>query len=116
MDGCIFCKIVKGEVPSERVLENEDFVVIKDANPKVDGHSLVITKEHYGDFAGMPRDLFEGFLETARVAAVKLGAESFNLVLNNGKAAGQVVSHVHLHVLPREEGSGPVEGNHLTLG
>ena len=106
MEDCVFCKIVKGEIPSEMVLENEDFFVIKDISPKVAGHSLVISKEHYDDFVSMPRDLFEGMLETARVAVAKLGAKNFNLVLNNGKDAGQVVGHLHLHVLPRVEGDG----------
>lgn len=103
---CIFCKIVAWEIPAERVLEGEDFIVIKDANPKVEGHLLVIPREHYESFMDMPKSLYEGMLETAKFALAKLEAKDFNLVLNNGKIAGQVVPHVHLHVLPRREGDG----------
>ena len=99
----MFCKIVAGEMPSEKVLENDDFVVIKDVNPKVEGHSLIILKEHCETFMDMPTELYGKFLETAKEAAGKLGAENFNLVVNNGKVAGQLVSHAHMHILPRKE-------------
>lgn len=105
-DGCVFCKIVGGEIPSEKLLENDDFIVIKDVNPKVDGHSLVISKKHYENFLDMSSSLYDKFLETAKEAVKKLGAKDFNLILNNGKIAGQLVPHVHLHILPRKEGDG----------
>ena len=105
-EGCIFCKIVGGDIPAERVLENDDFIVIRDANPKVDGHSLVISKKHYDTFFDMPKELYSGMLETAKEFVEKLGVDNFNLVVNNGKFAGQLVSHVHLHILPRSEGDG----------
>jgi len=104
VDDCIFCKIVKGDIPSEKVLENEDFIVIRDVNPKVEGHSLVISKEHYENFLDMPSSLYSGMLAIAKEAVEKLGAKDFNLVMNNGKVAGQLVPHVHLHILPRREG------------
>jgi len=110
MKDCIFCKIAKGEIPSEKVLENENFIVIKDANPKVAGHSLVISKKHYKTLLDMPASLFGEFLETAKQAALKLidetKAEGFNLMMNNYKVAGQIVPHVHLHILPRKKGDG----------
>ena len=106
VDDCIFCKIVRGEIPSEIFLENDDFIVIKDVNPKVEGHSLVISKKHYETFLDMPSGLYEKFLETVKEVVEKLDVKDFNLVLNNGKVAGQLVSHVHLHILPRKEGDG----------
>ena len=112
---CIFCKIVAGEIPCDKVFENEDFIVIKDANPKVEGHSLVISKKHYETFLDMPSGLYEKFLSSVKDAVDKLGVKNFNLVLNNGEVAGQLVSHLHLHILPRKKGDTPVEGNHLTL-
>jgi len=115
MEDCIFCKIVAGEIPCHKVWEDDDFIVIKDANPKVDGHSLVIPKEHYDTFMDMSSLLCEKFLGTVKEAVEKLDVRDFNLVLNNGKVAGQLVPHVHLHILPRKEGDGPVEGNHLIL-
>jgi len=112
---CIFCRIVKGEIPAEKILEAEDFIVIRDANPKVVGHSLVIPKGHYETFLDLPSGLYSRLLVVVKSVVEKLGAKDFNLVLNNGEFAGQVVPHFHLHILPRREGDSPVEGNHLTL-
>jgi len=107
MEDCIFCKIIKGEIESEKVLENEDFIVIRDVNPKVEGHSLVISREHYETFLDMPKGLYGKFLETVKDAVNKLlaetGSEGYNLVMNNKKIAGQLVPHVHLHILPRKK-------------
>jgi len=106
MDDCVFCKIVAGEIPCEKVAESEDFIVIKDANPKVEGHLLVIPREHYEDFLSLPSGLYSGMLEMVKDVVGKLGVKDFNLVVNNGKLAGQLVSHFHLHILPRKEGDG----------
>jgi histidine triad (HIT) family protein len=110
MEECIFCKIAKGEIPIEKILETERFVVFKDSNPKVPGHSLVIPKEHYKTLLDIPDSLMGEFLETAKEAAFKLiketGAEGFNLIMNNYEVAGQVVPHAHLHILPRKKNDG----------
>ena len=110
MEDCIFCKIVAGEIPSEKLMENEDFILIKDVNPKVEGHSLVIPKKHFETFLDMPSELYEGFLKTASESIGKLlsetNSEGYNLIMNNKKLAGQLVPHVHLHILPRKEGDG----------
>jgi len=105
-DGCVFCKIVNGDISSEKVFENENFIVIKDVNPKVEGHLLVIPKKHYDNFLELSSGMYEKFLGTVKDAVEKLGVKDFNLVVNNGKDAGQVVGHLHLHVLPRREGDG----------
>ncbi len=106
MEECIFCKIIRGEIPCERILETENFITIKDANPKVANHSLIISRKHYETFLDMSSELYEEFLETAKKTAEKLSVKDFNLVVNNGRVAGQLISHVHLHVLPRREGDG----------
>jgi len=106
MDECIFCKIAKGEVPRDLVLENEDFVVIRDVNPVVEGHMLVISKRHFENFVQMDSGLDSGLLKSVREVVVQEGLENFNLVVNNGKVAGQIVEHFHLHILPRKEGDG----------
>ncbi len=110
MDDCIFCKIVAGEIPSEKVLESENFIVVKDAFPKLNGHSLVISKKHYDSFLDMPSELYEELLKTSKEATLKIvkevGAEGFNLVVNNGRVAGQIVPHVHWHILPRKKDDG----------
>jgi histidine triad (HIT) family protein len=110
MDDCIFCKIVNGEVPSEKILETENFIVIKDVNPKTEGHSLIIPKEHYKNLLDIPAYLNKEMLETAKNVSLKLMEETsskgFNLMMNNNPVAGQVVMHAHLHILPRKEGDG----------
>ncbi|MBT3398325.1 HIT family protein [archaeon] len=106
MEECIFCKIAMGETSSEKVFESDDFIVIKDANPKVEGHLLVIPKKHYRDFLDMPPELYEKLLMTARETVDKIGVKEFNLIMNNGKFAGQVIDHAHLHILPRKEDDG----------
>ncbi len=102
---CVFCKIAGGEIPSTTLYEDEDFRVILDLGPATRGHALLLPKEHY-------RDLFELDDETAAKVLVKakriagrmkkaLGADGFNLVQNNGEAAGQTVFHFHMHLIPR---------------
>ena len=108
MENCIFCKIVRGEIPSERLFESENFIVIRDISPKTAGHSLVIPKEHYKTILDIPSYLNKEFLESVKSVSLKLmdenSSKGFNLVMNNGEIAGQVVMHAHLHILPRKEG------------
>jgi len=106
MEDCVFCKIVKGELPSEKVLENNDFIVIKPLNPEVEGHSLIIPKEHYKTFSDIPQELYKEFLKTTKETINKLEIESYNLVINSGKDSGREIPHVHMHVLPRKKGDG----------
>lgn len=106
MEDCIFCKIVRGEIPCDKILEDENFIVIKDINPKVTNHSLVISREHYEKFSDIPSELYKKLLDTVKKATEKLEVNDFNLVVNNGKSAGQLISHAHLHILPRKEGDG----------
>ena len=103
---CVFCKIVRGEISSEKILENEDFIVIKDVNPKIEGHSLIIPKEHYETILDLPPSLYKKFLGTTKEAIDKLRATNSNLVINNGRFAGQLIPHIHLHILPRKKGDG----------
>jgi histidine triad (HIT) family protein len=104
MIDCVFCKIVNGDLPSDKVFENEDFIVIKDVNPKVEGHLLVISKTHYESFLDLPEGLYSKFLKVVKEVVMELKMDNFNLVVNNGGVAGQLVPHVHLHILPRKEG------------
>jgi len=103
---CVFCKIVAGQIPSEKVFENENFIVIRDVSPQVEGHLLVIPKMHVGNFMELDEGMYEGFLRTVADVARQEGLENFNLVVNEGRVAGQIVEHLHLHILPRVEGDG----------
>ena len=106
-EDCIFCKIARGEIKSEKILETDNFFAIKDINPKTKGHSLVISKKHYPTLLDVPSSMLGEFLETGKQIALKLlkeeKAEGFNLVINTYRVAGQLVPHVHLHILPRKK-------------
>ena len=108
MDDCVFCKIAKGEIPSERIYENDNFFSVPDANPVVDGHTLVISKKHFKTFLDMPDSLGPELSDCIKKTALKLvekyNAEGFNIVNNINEVAGQVVKHIHFHILPRKKG------------
>ena len=106
MDDCVFCKIVKGEISCEKVLERDNFIVIKDVNPKVEGHLLVISNDHYENFVDLPSGLYDDLLKGVKEVVEEMGFENFNLVVNNGKFSGQIIPHFHLHILPRSDGDG----------
>ncbi len=126
MENCVFCKIVAGvlsghdsspirddptgpgesEISSDVVFESGDFIVIRDVNPKVKGHMLVIPKRHVGSFMELESEMYKEFLGTVRDVVKQEGLKDFNLVVNEGSVAGQVVDHLHLHILPRVEGDG----------
>ncbi|HKL23624.1 MAG TPA: HIT family protein [Candidatus Nanoarchaeia archaeon] len=110
MEECIFCKIVGGEVSSKKVFENELFLAFFDANPKVEGHSLIIPKKHFENILDFDPLLGEELIyfvkKVFEILKKDFGAEGFNIVQNNFKPAGQVVNHLHFHILPRKIGDG----------
>ncbi|MFH0833298.1 MAG: HIT family protein [archaeon] len=106
MEDCVFCKIVAGEIPCHKICESEDFVVIEDVSPKVEGHLLVVSKKHCDNFLSLSSELYGEMLVLVKDVVKKLELKDFNLVLNNGKLAGQVIFHFHLHILPRRINDG----------
>lgn len=102
---CVFCKIVAGEIPTYKVYEDEAFLAFLDANPANAGHTLVIPKQHISVLPQMPDKLAAsiGVLITKLSAIIfeATGAEGINILQNNGQVAGQVVPHVHFHIIPR---------------
>ena len=96
---CIFCKIIKGEIPSKFIKENEYCVVFKDLNPKSDVHLLVVPKKHLKDITEIDNDLMGKVLDTIKEVAKENNLESFRIVNNCGENAGQSVFHLHFHVL-----------------
>ena len=105
MSDCIFCKLANGEISTRTVYEDDKFRVIMDAAPATRGHSLILPKAHYANIYEMPEDLAADAMRLAKKMAAhmteKLGCDGFNLVQNNGEAAGQTVFHFHLHLIPR---------------
>lgn len=105
---CIFCKIANGEIPSSTVYVDENFRVILDLGPAAKGHALILPKEHFKDVCELDPAVAAKVLPLgAKIGAAmkkSLGCAGFNLVQNNGEAAGQTVFHFHVHVIPRYEG------------
>lgn len=104
-DDCIFCKIANGEISSKTLYEDDRFRVILDLGPATRGHALILPKDHAANLYELSDDTAASVLVLAKnmVAQMKkkLGCDGFNLVQNNGEAAGQTVSHFHLHLIPR---------------
>ena len=108
MKSCVFCKIATGEIPCEKIYENTNFFSIFDANPKTEGHALVISKKHFETLLDLPvllgNDLTDCIKKTSLKILEEFKSEGFNILGNNFKVAGQVVNHLHFHILPRKRG------------
>lgn len=104
-ENCIFCKLANGDIPTTTLYEDDTFRVIFDASPATVGHVLIIPKEHYEDITKLPDEVAAQVMPLARRIGIAemeaLGAKGFNVVQNNGEAAGQTVHHFHTHVIPR---------------
>ena len=107
---CIFCKIIAGEIPADKVYEDADTVVMLDIKPINPGHLLVMPKEHHVNAYDLPSELIASMMKVAQKMALAqqkaLGVENVNVYMNNGSAAGQMVFHAHIHVIPRHENDG----------
>lgn len=107
---CIFCKIIAGTIPCHKLHETATVLSFLDIGPLSRGHSLIVPKGHWVTLDQMPADIVADCAMTARqigAAVVETtGVQGWNLLQNNGKVAGQVVMHVHFHVIPRAEGDG----------
>lgn len=107
---CIFCKILNGELPSSKVYEDDKVVAFLDIHPIQPGHTLVVPKIHCNDLLDCNpaalKDMMEATQKVARAVVKATGAEGFNLGVNNGRVAGQIIFHLHMHVIPRHGGDG----------
>ena len=102
---CIFCKIANGEIPSATLYEDDDFRVILDLGPAAKGHALILPKKHYANIYEIPEALAAKAMMLAKKMAgamtEALECDGFNVIQNNGEAAGQTVFHFHMHLIPR---------------
>lgn len=107
---CIFCKIIKGEIPTKKVYADDKFIGILDISPRAEGHTLLIPKDHFSDLLSTPASLageMQDAIKNICFDLVKKGkAEGFNFIINNGEVAGQVVHHLHVHIIPRKKDDG----------
>ena len=101
---CVFCKIIDGEIPSEKVYEDEDFLVIKDINPVAPVHLLVLYKKHVGKIHELSKEdreklsrIFEVIANVAKDSGIL--ESGYRVVVNNGPDSGQEVDHIHFHVI-----------------
>ena len=108
MNDCLFCKIIKGEIPSHKIYEDADTFAFLDIGPVSKGHTLIIPKNHAENLtAGSEEDalaLMRTLKKLAPVITEALGATGYNLGMNHGADAGQDVFHTHIHLMPRYVG------------
>ena len=109
---CIFCDIVEGKRDGHIIYEDENHLVFLDKYPIDEGHTLVIPKKHYERITDMaPEDVGKIFTLVPKIAKAVLlgaGADAFSLAQNNGKAAKQIIPHVHIHIIPRYNSKGTI--------
>ncbi len=103
MENCIFCKIVAGEIPSQKVYEDEEIVAFKDVNPQAKVHVLVVPKQHFATLAEMnlaQAEVLKHAMMRIPFIASTLGLSGgYRLIVNQGADAGQTVHHLHIHIL-----------------
>jgi histidine triad (HIT) family protein len=110
MEDCLFCKIIAGTIPCEKVYEDDKVFAILDIHPINRGHTLVLPKKHAKNLFDVPEEDFLAMMRvTKKLATViksSVGADGMNLGMNNDHAAGQLVFHAHVHIIPRFEDDG----------
>ena len=107
---CIFCKIASGQIPSLKIFENDHILAFIDIGPVSDGHTLVIPKQHYGTLDQVTPEIMAEIAKVLPMLAASIqkamNSEGYNVLCNNGSAAGQVVEHLHFHIIPRNADDG----------
>ena len=102
---CIFCKIVQGHIPSSRVLETDQAIAFLDIHPVNPGHTLLVPRSHHTHLGELPDEIaaHAGSLlpRLCRAVRAATGADGLNVIVNNGRSAGQTIDHVHWHIIPR---------------
>jgi len=109
-DGCLFCRMAAGQIPVARIYEDDVVLAFLDIGPLSDGHTLVIPKQHFEKLHDCPADLLGQVCsrlgKLAGAVAAAMNSDGYNLLCNNGRAAGQLVEHLHFHIIPRNAGDG----------
>lgn len=107
---CLFCKIIAGEIPSEKVYEDEHSFAFLDIKPINPGHALLVPKKHFANLYEMPDEILAGLAPTIKKLGVAIkkavSADGINIGMNNDSAAGQLVFHAHIHIIPRFKNDG----------
>lgn len=115
---CLFCNLAKGKVPAVKLYEDEDTLAFLDIHPNTRGHALVIPKAHHENIYGLPVETFARTMMTVQRVAIALknalDADGINVVMNNESAAGQMIWHAHVHIIPRTNEDGGYVGKKYT--
>lgn len=110
MNDCIFCEIAAGRIPSMKVYEDDDVLAFLDIHPISEGHTLIIPKQHSAKLDECALDTLEKLIRSLQrlAGAVQkaMDSDGYNVLCNNGRAAGQLVDHVHFHIIPRNTNDG----------
>ena len=109
-DDCLFCKMVAGQIPVTKIYEDEVVLAFLDIGPISDGHTLVIPKQHFEKLHDCPSE-FLGRVgsrlgKIAGAVTAAMNSDGYNVLCNNGRAAGQHIEHLHFHIIPRNTGDG----------
>ena len=109
-DDCIFCKIIAKEIPSKILYQNNNTIAFLDIFPISQGHTIVIPKKHYTNLETIPINELHEVMETVKIVSnliyKNLNIDGYNILQNNYKAAGQVINHFHVHIIPRSNADG----------
>ncbi|KKU81894.1 MAG: Histidine triad (HIT) protein [Parcubacteria group bacterium GW2011_GWA1_47_8] len=110
MPDCLFCKIIAGKIPSQKVYEDDTVLAFLDIHPVNVGHTLIIPKAHHANLYETPDETLAHMTTVAKKISIAvksaLGADGINIEMNNEPDAGQVILHSHLHIIPRFQGDG----------
>ncbi len=109
-DDCLFCKMVAGQIPVTKIYEDEVVLAFLDIGPISDGHTLVIPKQHFEKLHDCPPELLgrvgSRLGKIAGAVTAAMNSDGYNVLCNNGRAAGQLIEHLHFHIIPRNTGDG----------
>lgn len=110
MENCLFCKIIKGEIPSSKIYEDKNTFAFLDISPVNKGHALIIPKMHSETILDMDDEDAANLIKTikkiSKAVMTSTNADGFNIMMNNYKASGQIIPHAHFHIIPRFENDG----------
>jgi len=107
---CIFCKIIKKEIPHNKIYEDKNVIAFLDAFPVNKGHTLILPKKHFKNIYEIPEKTLWEVMKLAKKLSITIKktmkADGINVYMNNEEAAGQVIDHLHVHIIPRIKGDG----------
>ena len=107
MDSCLFCKIIKGEIPCYKVYEDEYTIAFLDISKDIDGHTLVLPKKHFKNILDVDDETLKHVIETVKLVSkhytANCGFNGINIINNNEECAEQSIPHLHIHILPRKD-------------